>query len=195
MSRKLITLVCTLCLVCVAIPALADVPWNGNFNEGTLDGWWTYTDGSANQSATIEAVGGYDGSPDAVLVNLAGANDKLGTNWFSITGGVTYTASFAFEEAATGGANTNVGLEFFDSGGNWIAGSYSNLWDTGGSWTTYSLTPIVAPSTAVSAQVLIVDWLGGTVTTHVDNVVVTPEPATMVLLGIGGLVALRRKHA
>ena len=202
MSRKLsIIFVCALCMV-GGIANAADLNWNGNFNTGNFDGWWSWAPNPAAQTITIDLVGGPDSSSCAVIWNAdttSAGNAQLGTNWFSVTAGITYNASLAFNEAAVAGggwAGVTAGLEFFDSGGAWISGNYPNLWDTGGSWTTYNFATI-APAGAVNAQFKLDSWAGGggAVTAYIDNVSITPEPATMVLLGIGGLVALRRKHA
>jgi hypothetical protein len=104
-----------------------------------------------------------------------------------------------FNEAVVAGggwAGITAGLEFFDSAGTWLDGVYLTLWDTGGSWASSNISK-VAPAGAVNAQFQVEAWVGGggTVTATLDNAFVIPEPATMVLLGIGGLLALRRKHA
>jgi hypothetical protein len=102
----------------------------------------------------------------------------------------------------TGGG---IGIDFYgtDADASWISGTFWNFW--GSAWETYNI-PMVAPVGANYVQVKVVSWLGGTpdestasYTLGLDNVTLTgtliPEPVTMVLLGIGGLVALRRKHA
>jgi len=214
MSRKLVIFMCTVCLVGIVTPAkAAALNWNGDFEAIPAEiydsengwnepsGWWVWLNDPTAQSVAVNATGGYGGSAGAVITNTDpdGLGAKLGTNWFGVSAGVSYTADFVFNEVVVAGggwAGATAGLEFYDSAGTWLAGSYPNLWDTAGLWTSSSIT-IVAPAGAVNAQFQIEAWVGGggTVTTSLDNVSVTPEPATMVLLGIGGLLALRRKHA
>ena len=206
MSRKLsIIIVCTLCLV--GTTARANMLTNGGFETGDTTGWWSWLPVPANQSFTAVA-GGYAGSYSGLVHDFGSgpqANANVGQGKFpGAVPGVTYTADCMFKEAVVttgdGWGGATFGVEFYDAGNNWLSGTYWNFWAVS-NWTPYEVSA-VAPATAASVQLKIDCWLGGTpdestadVTLQLDNVTLTPEPATMVLLGIGGLVALRRKHA
>lgn len=197
MSRKLIVVfVCTLCLVGSA--AKANILTNGDFSNG-LTGWWTWTPNSAAQSVTVAG-----GVATIVNADTTGAGDAhLGQNP-STSSGAVLTLSFYFKatDVAGGGyAGEGAGLEFYDASNNWISeGVWENLWDTTSytsNWVPITLTAVAAPSNVSYVQVLFDLWAGGggSSTMLVEGANLTPEPATMVLLGLGGLLAIRRKHA
>jgi hypothetical protein len=119
--------------------------------------------------------------------------------------GVTVNIGFDFAMAAVPGAGWaggGVGVNFYDASWTYLSYGWANVWNTSGSWASFANTWVdsgswVAPANTAYATIRIAPWAGdgGTLTYNVDNVTFTPEPATMVLLGIGGLLALRRKHA
>jgi len=198
MSRKLsIILVCTLCLVCGAIPAKAVNPGysfgNGGFESGAIDGgWWTSLP-DATSTVTIETWNVYAGSYAVAYVTQdTTADTKLGQS-ITITAGNTYTVNAMYDATSWGGMG--VAVNFYDASWAYLNYAWLPMYtgtgvDTG--WTSFSGN-FTAVAGAAYADVTLNTW--GWSTTYVDNVSVTPEPATMVLLGIGGLVALRRKHS
>lgn len=197
MSRKLITLVCTLCLVCGVSPVLAVNPGysfgNGGFESGALDGgWWTWFP-DATTTATIETWNVYAGTYAVGYVCQDTSGDtKLGQT-ITVSPSTTYTISLMYDGTNWGGLG--VAVNDYDASWSYIGYSWLPIYtgngtDTG--WTSFSST-FTTLAGAAYADVTLNTWSWAT--TYIDNVSVTPEPATMVLLGIGGLVALRRKHA
>lgn len=74
---------------------------------------------------------------------------------------------------------------------------------TGGAlttWCTYE-SSFVVPASAAGDQCVLGYWLlnlagqGSNHGMYIDNYRIVPEPATLILLGLGGIAALRRKHA
>ena len=191
MSRKLsIIFVCTLCLA--GSMAYADNSLtNGNFNTGDFTGWWTYVPDPLTQSITIDTSHTFDGSAVANMTSATdGAWQELGQD-FATAENTTYNLSFVYDAPtwSQGGIN----IKFMDASWGYLGYQWISLVppNTTG-WTTYSgsFTTIAG---AVNTEVKFVEGSWGSM--YIDNVAVTPEPATMVLLGIGGLAALRRKHA
>jgi PEP-CTERM motif-containing protein len=96
---------------------------------------------------------------------------------------------------------------FVDGGGDW---AFLRFWDdsagflsqvfigplaaTNGEWVTHSITGIAAPAGADNADIFVAIGLFGSSSgvARFDNAIITPEPASMMLLGLGAL-ALRRK--
>jgi hypothetical protein len=205
--KKLIVMLIVVCLASVSmanIILMDPTTNNGSFESGTT-GWVSWSAGALTTVAP-----GYLGTPatdGAVSLNAA-AFGAWGSNILSgsaINPGetITFTADYGWDNWTNAGLpiaatfylhainpSTGTGpvaLQWtmtpvytgFGSGVTpWISGGNSALWQT--AWLGYDWQIVVA---------------GGTTNTLFDNfqVSVTPEPATMVMLALGGLFLRRKK--
>jgi hypothetical protein len=177
-----------------AVPAQAQLV-NGNFNTGDLTGWWTYTPDAVNSSVSVlpgDAYS-YDASPYAHQVNFgASANPQLGQD-MNLTAGTQFLVSLAFRANNWGGAG--VGIRYLDSSWAEVGWEFANIYagngtDTG--WMAFSTPTWTAPANTEHVSMRLEAWTWSE--TYYDNVGVSvvPEPTAGALLGLGGLLMIRR---
>lgn len=208
----------------LAVSAQAGVNWdvtNGNFdaNVPNLDGWWNWMPNPAVESVSgTNAPVVHDGYYLRVTSNnpVAGESVKVGNN-AGLDTGTSYNVSLMYRDDNRGVA----GLEivYVDAAWNQVGDLYyEGAWpehltwqfvditprDTAqgnGLWTQWTSPTYVMPAYAeiiyVNLNVWRTGWDGdwGPADVSFDDVTVIPEPATIVMLGLGGLALIRRKRA
>jgi len=188
--------------IAVTTSAHAALLVNGDFNtdadtNGTPDGWssWSYGNGWANYVTSSTDTFTKDGSP---YVN-AGSVWNGGGGWYqdvAATPGQSFTLSV---DGRTEDWDNSIGymrLIFMDAGGNTLnsgtdqqtVANYEKL----ATWNTYTFADQLAPAGTTTVRVEFASY-GGTST--FDNAVLTatPEPASIGLLALSGLLLKRRR--
>ena len=207
--NKLLVIVMVLALVGVSN---ADMLTNGDFQTGNASGWGTWggtavTDqdngGVALPSTGRSSAGGYGDYAGKAWGPWWGAWGNSGHNQvFAASAGQSCTMTgdlvMLSNDAITSNAFGVLKLVFKDAGGTEICGQdlgQVNAASTPDVWQNLSLTAVAPAGTAtVEALALFFQPNGdGVGAMYYDNITLTPEPATLALLGLGGLVLRRRK--
>ena len=219
MSRKLIILVCTLCLVGIVTPAKAvglltngdfeAVPaeyWDAENGWNEPSSWWVWEASPAAESVSV-LPGGVGGLQYANVYTGDGSSLQLGQD-ISFSAGSPVAVSLMYDLPANNWAGAGITIHYKDAGWNVLDWGWATLYGgdgTGTDWVPYNSASdmfktgnwTAAPVGTAYLTIKIEQW-GWQETgsgSGYDNVVVTPEPATMLLLGLGGLVLRRRKRA
>jgi hypothetical protein len=122
-----------------------------------------------------------------------GVSASLGQT-VGVAGGAQYTVSFMYK--ATGWDGAGLGINYYDSSWTklsvypWQNIYYGNGTDQG--WQSFTSPQWNAPANAAYLEVHLDAW--GWSDTYYDNVSVNvvPEPGVGALLGLGGLLVIRR---
>ena len=168
--------------------AAAIVIPNGDFQSGDFTNW-------TPNGATI----GTDGAGNYYAVDSVGSSSSSLAESYSLLSlvtGTTYTASFdAMCLNDTGAAEIDVALMKAWGGSVSLAtlhGGSAGLTVANG-WQHYSTTFTYTDASPVGWIVWNAEGAGGHDVAF-DNFAITPEPATMSVLALGGLMAIRRRR-
>ena len=199
--KKLLTLLLILSVATIANANL--IPNNGDFGGATgfavATGWTTAWNGGTWADTGQNA---YKAWGDGAQWGTGGANVQNIEMYAGTTVGYSIDILDPSIELMAG-ATASLVLTFIDVSNNNLNGTWGTAYAlvasgalTADTWTTFSGT-VAAPlgTTHMSYQIQFqgTSVLGGGGAIWFDNAVLTPEPMTVALLGLGGLFLRRRK--
>jgi len=152
--------------------------WTPDWNWGNIPDTHISTADALSGSASFQMAPGTAAGGDVALTYGLGI----------LANGVYHISGYVKGAGALG----HIGVDMFapDWSGYWWGGGANVSSATATNWTPFTFDITV---TTPAQWNFVVKGYAGSAAFLVDNVAVTPEPATMALLGLGGLLLRRRK--
>ena len=218
--KKIIIVLMLVGMLCTA--AQANILVNGDFEDAsfvlndTPTAWVAYYTTSAAASPNVNWKNGgrlngqpYTGDYFVTVTGWTSGYWGSAAQTVPVTAGYDYTLSLATRLIDAGaGGYAGLSLQFYDATNTSMGWTLDTSWTASSAWTYSTVGTYTAPAGAVAARVAL--WAYGTAdidgdTTTVDPgadtiaydavslVETVPEPLTLSLLGLGGLMLRRKK--
>lgn len=192
---------------CALVPVLilssvasATLLLNGSFETAADDGyghmvphnWGVYTDDweNINHQQVVDAGFAQDGSAYWMLEDTSAGSPIIGLQDLGTVADVSYTFTVWLRTNSGPSATAEIGFDYFSADQSaWWGQDVITVTAVGNIWTQYTHTATKWAGSYMKVKVAIENDL-----LYVDNAVLVPEPSTVAILGLGGLVLLRRRR-
>jgi hypothetical protein len=207
MSGKCFRLMLLLVAVLVT-SAQANLLTNGDFETGNLDPWYITNWGTEDQYITVVD----DGTKVAEILTVGGDGIELHQDGIACGAGLPVVVSLDYKVASGSWNAMGVSINYWDASEGWLDYGWTLIYDNstagGGDdqWHTYTTAGKPAgsgvgelegtwsvPLDTAEITMYISQWGWVPSGAHYDNVSLVPEPATITMLGLGGLALIRRR--